>query len=90
MFPFHDSWFTSSQGPTNCVMCTNSSLFVNRSNVIECVNRTCPVGWYDDGMNRECAYCDCVCIMDNSCAQANVNHVLKDVAQQVVLVHCHM
>ena len=90
MFPFHDSWFTSSQGPTNCVMCTNSSLFVNRSNVIECVNRTCPVGWYDDGMNRERAYSDCVCVMNNLCAQVNVNHVLKDVAQQVVLVHCHM
>ena len=53
--------FVFSQGPSNCTMCTNSSLFVNRSNVIECVNRTCPVGWYDDGMRRECAsYCDCV------------------------------
>ena len=53
--------FVFSQGPFNCTMCTNSSLFVNRSNVIECVNHTCPVGWYDDGMRRECAsYCDCV------------------------------
>ena len=72
--------FVCSQGPTNCVMCTNSSLFVNRSNVIECVNRTCPVGWYDDGMNRECTYCDCVCNVNSPCAQVNVNHVLKDVA----------
>ena len=72
--------FVCSQGPTNCVMCTNSSLFVNRSNVIECVDRTCPVGWYDDGMNRECTYCDCVCNVNNPCAQVNVSHVLKHVA----------
>ena len=69
--------FVCSQGPTNCVMCTNSSLFVNCSNVIN--NRTCPVGWYDDGMNRECTYCDCVCNVNSPCAQVNVNHVLKDV-----------
>ena len=51
--------FVFSQGPSNCTMCTNSSMYVNRFNVIECVNRTCPVGWYDDGMRRECAsYCD--------------------------------
>ena len=57
----HFSCLFFSQGPSNCTMCTNSSLYVNRSNVIECVNRTCPVGWYDDGMKRECAsYCDCV------------------------------
>ena len=38
---FHSGLFV--QGPSNCTMCTSSSLYVNRSNVIECVNRTCPV-----------------------------------------------
>ena len=61
---------------------------MNRSNVIECVNRTCPVGWYD-GMKSECAYCHNV---NNSFTllQVNVYNVLKAVAQQVVLVHYRM
>ena len=50
----------SIQGPSNCSKCVSSSLFVNRSNVIECVGSTCPTGWYD-GTVGECV-CVCVCV----------------------------